>query len=235
MYSGVLLSVFILLAYTSTMNELKDPYLFWPLLIASNFAMYAFTFIIARVWSSVYKQTDLPITSSDVTTSIKVLFVNILVALPGYLLFTHDLIQFSDGNFVLHLLLLFFGFDLCMYALHWVSHQFWPFKALHQHHHNHRHFNALSLYVMHPTEAFSFGSLLTISAYLYPLNFNSFMAFLIINWLYGVVAHLNSSSTQSHWFFGDHIFHKNHHQRATFNYGFYTTLWDRLFSTFWKK
>lgn len=85
-----------------------------------------------------------------------VLIVNILVAIPGYLLFINGYITFKT-YFIRDFFLLYIGFDFVMYVLHLTSHHIWPLKKFHQKHHEHKYFNAISLYVMEPVESLLFG------------------------------------------------------------------------------
>ncbi len=211
--------------------DLLNAYFFWPLLILSNFGMYVLNILISFSWSKYRNLKRLEITQADVKSSLIILLVNILTAIPGYFLYLNGAIVFTNKFFFRDLVILILVFDFLMYGLHYLSHKMWPFKILHKHHHSHTYFNEFSLYVMHPLEAFFFGLLLTISAYLYDFSIYSFIVFILFNWAYGVLAHLNTNSTKQARFFGNSLFHKDHHAESTGNYGFYTTLWDSVFST----
>lgn len=215
-------------------NFLKNTDVFFDVLIIGNIIMYLFNILIHYFWNNLYNVKTLKITKSDVKSSLWVLLVNILIAIPGYLLFNVSYIKFTYNHFFIHLLLLFVGFDFFMYVLHYLSHTLKPLKILHKDHHSHTYFNIFSLYVMHPFEAVLFGVLLTVVSLLFTLNIYSFITFIIFNWLYGVIAHLNTESTKQPVFFGTHIFHKKHHAESNCNYGFYTVLWDRLFKSVYK-
>ncbi len=207
--------------------------LFW-LIILGNVLMYSTTILVSHLWSKYYGYATFPLTMSDVVISIKVLIINMLVAVPGLLLLESGRIVFETNNhFVRDLLLLFFGFDLLMYGVHRLSHEIWPLNQIHDKHHEHAYFNSISLYVMEPMEAILFGALLTLAAGLFDFNLYSFVLFLIINWLLGVIGHLNSQSKNPPQFWGNYVFHKVHHQKGDFNFGFYTVLWDRVFGTFY--
>ncbi len=205
---------------------------FWGTLILANVLMYILTILISHFWSKIKGHETLKIMTADINNSIQVLIINILVAIPGYLLFKNGNISFTvEIHFIRDFILLYFIFDLAMYVLHLASHHVWPFKKFHEKHHTHHYFNAISLYVMEPIESLLFGFLLTICAYLFSLNLYSFLAFIFVNWLLGVIGHLNTKSTKQPIFFGNHIFHKTHHQYPNSNYGFYTVIWDKIFGT----
>ncbi len=217
------------------MQLFNNTYTFWAILIIANIAMYGLTVLISYLWSKINQHKTLELTKKDVYNSILVLIINMLVAIPGYLLFKNGSIGFTtEVHFLRDFILLFIVFDLAMYVLHLASHHVWPFKKFHVKHHTHQYFNAISLYVMEPVESVLFGLLLTASAWLFTLNLYSFLAFIFLNWLLGVIGHLNTRSTKQPLFFGNHIFHKTHHQHPNSNYGFYTLIWDKLFNTIYK-
>jgi len=217
------------------MQLLKNSYTFWATLIIANIAMYGLTIGISYLWSKSKQHKSLELTKKDIYNSIQVLTINMLVAIPGYLLFQKGSIRFNtEIHFIRDLILLFIVFDFVMYALHFASHHVWPFKKFHVKHHTHQYFNAISLYVMEPVESILFGLLLTIFATLFTVNLYSFLAFLLVNWLLGVIGHLNTKSTKQPLLFGNSVFHKTHHQHPKSNYGFYTTIWDKIFGTYFK-
>ncbi|MCF6352320.1 MAG: sterol desaturase family protein [Cyclobacteriaceae bacterium] len=213
------------------MGLLKNVYFFWSILIVANIIMYVFNVVISFLWSKHRNLKSLEITRPDIKASLMILLVNILTAIPGYFLFINGRIIFTNEFFFRDLLILILVFDFFMYFLHFLSHKMWPFKILHKHHHTHKYFNEFSLYVMHPLEAFFFGMLLTIFAYVFNLNFYSFLLFIFFNWVYGVVAHLNTNSVNKPKVFGNSTFHKIHHSESNCNYGFYFVLWDSILGT----
>lgn len=222
------------MSYFINPELLKNPYIFWLTLLIANLLMFFSTILLSYIWASVYKHKMLPLTKKDLKTSIYVLLVNIMIALPGYFLFINSKITFSENGFWIDIIWLFFLFDFMMYILHYASHTLYPFKLLHEKHHEHEeNFNSLSLYVMHPAEAASLGLLITVVTFLFSPNFYSFIAFIIINWLMGLISHLNTSS-QKEFILGNNMFHKIHHKKYHYNYGFYTIIWDKIFGTYLK-
>ena len=218
------------------MQLFNDFYTFWSLLIGSNILMYLLTIVISYSWSKFHKHKTLELTKHDIYNSITVVIINILVAIPGYLLFTNNKISFNtNSSFIIDFILLFFIFDITMYFLHLISHYVWPFKKFHDKHHAHTYFNAISLYVMEPFESLLFGILLTTCTFFIELNIYSFLVFIFLNWALGVIGHLNTTSTKQPLLFGNHVFHKAHHQEGNKNFGFYTVIWDKLFGTIFKK
>ncbi len=213
------------------MEELKNPFLFWPVLIIANLLMYVVNMVISFWWAQTKHLKSLKVTGLDVKTSVITLVINIIIAIPGYYLFSINKIMFTNHYFVRDLLLLIIAFDFAMYGLHYLSHIMWPLNIIHKNHHAHKYFNEFSLYVMHPMEAVFFGTLLTLFTYLFSFNMYSFLGFIFFNYLYGVIAHLNIRSPKQPMVFGNSTFHAEHHEKSNCNYGFYTVIWDKLFKT----
>lgn len=216
------------------LDKLQEPALFWTILFFANIAMFLCTIAISRIWSSFYQLKTIPLLKKDLVLAISIMMINVIVAIPGYLLFLHSKIAFTQENMIRDLIVVFFLVDLVMYLLHYVSHAIWPFKLIHRKHHMHTDFNSISLYVMQPIETLLFGLLLTVIPFAYSFNIYSFVVFLFINWLLGVIAHLNTLSSKPAILFGNNIFHKSHHEFYRYNYGFYTVIWDKLFGTYYK-
>ncbi|WP_108869160.1 sterol desaturase family protein [Aquimarina aquimarini] len=223
------------MSITKYLDYIQNPWSFWGILFVANIIMFLLTIITSYVWSSVYKHKKLPLEKNDIIASILVVFINVIIAIPGYLLFINSKITFTDTNFLRDFIVLFFVVDILMYLFHYASHYIWPFKLFHEAHHEHYNFNEISLYVMHPAEAILFGFVLTIIPYLLPLNLYSFIVFLVFNWLIGVLSHLNTSSNRATIVFGNNVFHKNHHEYSKYNFGFYTVIWDKVFGTYFPK
>ncbi|WP_282143049.1 sterol desaturase family protein [Cellulophaga baltica] len=212
--------------------DLKDPYIFFPLLIALNVLAYILNVVISIFWDKALK-FKATITRKEILASLITLLINTAIAIPGYLLWINGLIVFSSMPIVGTFILLFVVLDFLMYVLHWASHTIGFLKKIHLKHHEHsEEFNSVSLYYMSPWESIFFGLLLTVVAILLPLNIYGFIAFLVFNWFYGVMTHLNSKSEKPYFLiFTTNFFHKNHHQLSYKNYGFYTFIWDKIFRT----
>ncbi|WP_418645114.1 sterol desaturase family protein [Tenacibaculum insulae] len=165
--------------------------------------------------------------------SLLTLVLNILIAIPGFILWSKEIIVFSQDNFLVSFIGLFLLMDFLMYFLHWFSHNLSYLKKIHSKHHEHSvKFNAVSLYYMSPWESILFGLLLTTITIFFSFNLYSFITFLVFNWLYGVITHLNVTNKKPLLLIlTTNTFHKEHHLLNYKNYGFYTVLWDRMFKT----
>lgn len=213
----------------------KDPMTFFTLIISANIAAYVLTIAIGKLWNKIhrYKET---LSNKELKSSLIVLLVNILISIPGFILWNKGIIVFSDSRIWVSFLVLFLLMDFLMYVFHYLSHTINFFKKIHAKHHEHKHnFNSISLYHMSPWEAILFGLLVTLIVFLFEFNIYGFIAYLIFNWLYGVMTHLNGNSRNTFLFFTTKKFHKAHHRSNTKNFGFYTIFWDRLFKTEMKK
>jgi len=218
-----------------TDSWLKNPYYFFTLLTFVNVLFYLLTYLLSSYWGCSRKQRLKEKTWRDFSVTLLVLLSNILVAIPGYFLFSHGQIAFTyEVNLLMlfEFLLLFILVDFLMYLSHHISHKIAFFKKLHQEHHRHESFNELSLYVMNPLEVLGLGLLFTALFYLYDFNIYAVVAFLILNWFWGVIAHFNVDKASTPKIFSNNLFHAIHHQNGNYNLGFYTVVWDRLFKTY---
>ncbi|MDO6758716.1 sterol desaturase family protein [Tamlana sp. 2_MG-2023] len=212
--------------------ELKNPITFFSLLIIANIFTYILTIAISKLWNKIYNyQEDL--LKKEIIGSILILCINIIIAIPGYILWVNDLIIFSEYNIWFSFVAVFLLMDFLMYALHYLSHRLSLLKKIHSKHHEHSDkFNSVSLYHMSPWEAIFFGLLLTLITVLFQFNIYGFILFLFFNWLYGLITHLNGNTYKPFLFiFTTNTFHKAHHKLNNGNFGFYTFFWDKLFKT----
>ncbi len=214
------------------MSSFKELVPFLLLLSLANIIAYGSTIFISKKWDKIHKHQSSP-TKIEILDSLIILLINIIIGIPGFFLWKIDVIVFSDDNIFLSFTELFLLIDFSMYLLHWVSHNFSPFKKIHSKHHEHsEEFNCVSLYYMSPWESIFFGLLLTFVVAIFQFNMYGFILFLIFNWIYGVITHLNTKTHQSTFLiFTTNMFHRKHHQLNYKNYGFYTFFWDKLFRT----
>lgn len=212
--------------------DFKDPFVFFSFLIITNSVAYGLNVGVSLLWNKAYKHSTV-ISKKEILFSLFILLINILIAIPGFILWTKGVIIFSDLSVWLSFISLFLLMDFLMYILHWVSHNSPSFKKIHAKHHEHTEtFNCVSLYYMSPWESIFFGILLTIVVMIFPLNIGGFLLFLILNWFYGVITHLNVTVDNPYFLiFTTNAFHKKHHQLNYKNFGFYTFLWDKIFKT----
>ena len=215
---------------------LKNPYYFFTLLSVVNILFYLLTLLFSSYWGCSKKQQLKKKSLSDFNLSLFIILINIIVAIPGYILFYFDIIRFeykfSFKFILLDLVILLIVVDFLMYITHLSAHKINFLKKIHTRHHTHHEFNEFSLYVLHPFESIGLGLLFTSLFYLYTFNIYAVIIFLIINWIWGVIAHLNVDKVSTPTLFCNNLFHAIHHKNGDYNLGFYTVLWDKLFKTY---
>ncbi|HTF82307.1 MAG TPA: sterol desaturase family protein, partial [Cytophagales bacterium] len=130
--------------------------------------------------------------------------------------------------------------DLLMYIFHYLIHKLKFVHRIHDLHHLYTCPTPVSLYVLHPVEVLGFGALWL--SLLTSMHFSLYavVLYLIFNVLMGILGHMQVSILPET--FRHHMvlrwlattrFHRGHHSYSQSNYGFYTSIWDRLFGT-WK-
>lgn len=168
--------------------------------------------------------------------------INTIVTYAGFQLWKHGIIVIDttvSWMMLLDFLILFFAMDLLMFIFHFIIHKTFLFKAVHQLHHQSVDPTPIDLFVLHPVEAIGFGALWLMLLTCYPFNFYAVMIYLTVNVLFGLAGHLGMEplpekvrSLPLLRYLGTSTFHYNHHQDIHHNFGFYTSIWDRLCGTY---
>lgn len=138
---------------------------------------------------------------------------------------------------------LFLWVDVWMYWNHRAMHQWKWLWRIHAHHHRSRTtqpLSALSFSLSEKLGCYTLGWLLPLAAWsqVAPVSFWGVIAFYTFYFFASPIAHSNFelASHRLRWpmkALGTATSHALHHARVTNNYGFLTTLHDRLFGTFW--
>lgn len=185
------------------------------------------------------QEQDHPITRSDVYLSFLTVFCNSLVMLTGVFLWKNGWITVdrnpSASVIVLEVVALLLLMDLLMYFFHYAAHLPFVYKLIHGKHHEHVSTNYLSLFVLHPFETIGFGLMMLVLLMVYDFSVISISVYLLINLVWGTIGHLNREffpAPFDRFFVGTTRFHNQHHLDETKNFGFYTSIWDRLFRTY---
>ena len=163
-----------------------------------------------------------------------------MVMLIGVFLWKKEVVAIADHSsglaVVLQVILLIILMDLLMYLFHRLAHIPAVYTFLHKKHHEHISTNYLSLFVLHPLEALGFGFILIIVLMFYSFSPVAVGIYLFINLVWGTLGHLNKEvfpEGTEQWLIGTTAFHNQHHLHEDKNFGFYTSIWDRIFRT-WK-
>jgi sterol desaturase/sphingolipid hydroxylase (fatty acid hydroxylase superfamily) len=212
--------------------------------IAVNIFLYLFSiglyiFIEKTCRKNQLQDFNHPINQSDFYTSFLTIICNCLVMLLGVFLWKYNLIKldpyFSVSSIALETVVLVLLMDFCMYLFHYAAHLPFVCKFLHGKHHEHVNTNFLSLFVLHPIETIGFGLMILALLICYDFSVVSITLYLFINLVWGTIGHLNKEffpSKFNTYFVGTTQFHNQHHVDETKNFGFYTSIWDRLFGTY---
>ena len=182
-----------------------------------------------------------PLTASDLIFSVSAVVLNSLVAVIGWVLWHQGWIVIDHTSFLRALadtILLIMGMDFAMYWFHRLAHHPLLFRPVHGSHHVHESTNAVSLFVLNPFEVLGFGSLLILALMLHDFSGAAVIAYLTFNLIFGTIGHLGVEPLPGSLrrlapfrYIGTSTFHGLHHANRSHNFGFYTTVWDRLFKT----
>ncbi len=187
------------------------------------------------------QRNDHPISRPDIYLSLLTVLLNSLLMLLavylwklGFLSWQHDN---SLATIILETLVIILIMDVLMYVFHFVAHTPFIYKLLHRKHHEHSSTNYLSLFVLHPFETVGFGLMMILLFTSYNFSVYALSLYIAINLIWGTLGHLNREffpKWADYFFLGTTKFHNQHHLHEQRNFGFYTTIWDRLFGTYKK-
>ncbi|WP_196954697.1 sterol desaturase family protein [Hymenobacter guriensis] len=183
-----------------------------------------------------------PVSRQEMWLAACTLLLNTCITYAGFWLWQQGLILIRTDvsyRFILDFLVLFLGMDLAMYVFHYLIHHSVLYRWVHGLHHHYTSPQPIDLFVLHPIETVGFGGLWLLLMYVYPASFAAIVAYLTVNVLFGVLGHCGVEPFPASWarhpllkHLGSSGFHFQHHQHDTYNFGFYTSLWDRLFGTY---
>lgn len=169
--------------------------------------------------------------------------LNTIVTYAGFRLWKDGIITIGTGFswvIVTDFLMLFFAMDLLMFIFHFIIHKTFLFKTVHQLHHQAVDPTPIDLFVLHPVEAIGFGGLWLLLLMLCPFNIYAIMIYLTVNVIFGLAGHLGMEPLPERVrslpllkYLGTSTFHHHHHQDIRHNFGFYTSIWDRIFGTYY--
>ncbi|GAB3573187.1 sterol desaturase family protein [Hymenobacter daeguensis] len=183
-----------------------------------------------------------PISGREIRLATYTLLINTAVTFAGFVLWRQGFITIREAvswRLLLDFAVLFLGMDLLMYVFHYVIHQTVLYRWIHGLHHEYPEPQPIDLFVLHPLETVGFGGLWLLLMAVYPASFPAIVAYLTVNVLFGVLGHSAVEPFPAAWerapllqLIGSSGFHFQHHQNDQSNFGFYTSIWDRLFGTF---
>ncbi|GAA4055137.1 hypothetical protein GCM10022409_47870 [Hymenobacter glaciei] len=183
-----------------------------------------------------------PISGQEIRLATATLLINTGITFAGFWLWRQGFITIREElsyRVLLDFGVLFIGMDLLMYVFHYAIHHSPLYRWVHALHHEYAEPQPIDLFVLHPIETVGFGSLWLLLMAVYPATFLAIFAYLTVNVFFGVLGHSGVEPFPSAWdrsplfkYLGSSGFHFQHHQDDSHNFGFYTSIWDRLFGTF---
>jgi len=177
----------------------------------------------------------------EVLLAISCVLMNTLVTIAGWTLWRGGIIVIRRDSGVrawLDVAVLLVVMDFAMYVTHRLAHLPWIYPILHRTHHDYDSPRPLSLFVLNPLEVIGFGGLFLAVVSVYHASWLGMVVYMTLNLAFGTLGHLGVEPCPGRWLrmpglklVGSSTFHAGHHQRRASNFGFYTTVWDRLFGT----
>lgn len=206
--------------------------------LIENFILIIFSVILAKIIE--YDNTKL--NNRDRKWVLSTLICNTFITLLGFELYDFGVIKidFSPSFFsiITNTLLLIGVMDFFMFCFHFLAHYLKWFSPIHQLHHTHVETSVYSLYVLHPVETLGFGIIWLLSITVLDFNYLSIIIYLILNLMYGIFGHLKTDIFPDFWYknyatkwISTTKFHSDHHKNESHNFGFYFTIWDKIFKT----
>ncbi|KAL9099909.1 MAG: hypothetical protein Q9163_004651 [Psora crenata] len=133
---------------------------------------------------------------------------------------------FALYNFLQFPLFIFFT-DLSIYWIHRGLHHPLVYKSLHKTHHKWIMPTPFASHAFHPLDGFSQSLPYHIFTFIFPLQKSAFIVLFVFINIWTVLIHDGEYMTNS-YFINGAACHTMHHLYFNYNYGQFTTLWDRL-------
>jgi lathosterol oxidase len=222
----------------------------WPRavawLMAINVAMFFLSLAAGELLVRMYRSRPVtppprPLERAEVVLAAACVVLNGGVAVAGWFLWQAGFIRVSrevGWRAVVDALVLLITMDLAMYVFHRLAHHRWLYPVLHSTHHRYDNPRPLNLFVLNPAEVLGLGVLWLALLMIYPATWVGILVYLTLNLVFGTLGHLGVEPFPASWsklpvlrHMGSSTFHADHHQDRHVNYGFYTTVWDRMFRT----
>lgn len=211
-----------------------------------NFVLFLFSVLVAEFICLRLKTKSLlpprAISRFEVGLALGCVLNNCLITILGFYLWKHGILVIrSAASFyddALSFLVLFIVMDIAMYGLHRIAHVKFIYPYFHKTHHKFTEIRPLTLFALNPLETFGFGLLWLAVIYVFSPTWNAAIAYLIVNVIFGSIGHMSIEPFPSGFsripvlnFFTTQTFHKLHHEDINANFGFYTSIWDKLFKS----
>ncbi len=182
-----------------------------------------------------------PLEIGEIALASSTIILNTAVTWAGWWLWREGWLVLRWGAWwevALDLAVIFLVMDAAMYGLHRLAHHRLLFGLLHRAHHRYERPRPLTLFALNPAEAVSFGGLWLGLLLVWDATWQGIGIYLTLNVIFGLVGHLGVEPLPRRWqgapgvrLLGTSTFHAVHHDDFNRNYGFYTSIWDRIFKT----
>lgn len=137
--------------------------------------------------------------------------------------------------------LYFFAFDTWFYWLHRWMHKGWAYTLIHKLHHKSTSPNLLTTFSVNPLESLVNGGFVPLFTALFTVHDATMALIIPTNIVMGLYVHTGyeflprwfNSTWSSKWFITT-TFHDQHHKYFNWNFGGYTSIWDRICGTVYK-
>jgi sterol desaturase/sphingolipid hydroxylase (fatty acid hydroxylase superfamily) len=215
-------------------------------LLAENLLIFALALASGAIGLHLFasrRVAELPdrLTRAEVLFAAVTILLNTAVTVVGLYLYRAGLIRFRSDvgpRVLLDVFVLLLVMDVLMYVLHRVAHHPWLFPIVHSVHHRYERVRPLTLFVLHPVETLSFGGLWLALLWVYPPSWLGMSIYLALNVAFGIIGHMGVEPLPGRVrrlpglrLIAMAGFHATHHREPNKNYGFYTSIWDRLFGS----
>lgn len=149
-----------------------------------------------------------------------------------------DISEFGWVWFFGQMFLLMFITDLWFYAVHRLIHTKFLYKIIHKRHHLSTDPSPFAANSIHPFESILDFIFILLASFIFPLHPIALFIVVNISALWSTIGHLGyeifpRAFTGS--IFGKYLnfatVHNQHHKLFLYNFGYYTTIWDRIFGT----
>ena len=167
---------------------------------------------------------------------------NSSVAFTGWLMWKAGFIKIRNYTdpfmMVIDVIVLLLLMDFLMYVCHRVVHVPGIYEQVHLTHHKFDMTRPLTLFVLSPMEVLGFGFLWLLVLSFYHASWCAIVVYLLLNAAFGALGHVGVEPFPAAWLkipllghFTTSTFHAQHHKDVGTNFGFYTDVWDRLFTS----
>ncbi|MEV6206299.1 sterol desaturase family protein [Kitasatospora sp. NPDC051914] len=182
-----------------------------------------------------------PVTAGEAALVAVAVLLNSAVGVAGWALWKAGWITVSTATgpgALLELAAFTLVMDALMYAAHWIAHRRRLYRLAHEMHHRFPDPRPATLFALHPLEVAGFGGAWLAVLMVWELSVPALGGYLVLNLVFGLLGHLGVEPLPARvrrWplfrWVALPMFHVGHHLDASVNFGFYTTVWDRLFGT----